>query len=95
MIGAPPSIGLPGPLRTRPSSLGRDVDLGDLLEEADLGLVDVDALRALEDLDDGDVAARSRGPARCARSPSGIVIATISLYATRSDVLDEESGPVT
>ena len=36
--------------------LGRDLDLGDLFEEADRRAVDVDALRALEDLDDRDVA---------------------------------------
>ena len=62
--------------------LGRDVDLGDLFEEADLGLVDVDALRALEDLDDGDVAGDLEHLAASARVPSGIRIETISLYAT-------------
>ena len=44
------------PIQDAAEQLGRDVDLRDLFEEADLSLCDVDALRALEDLDDGHVA---------------------------------------
>ena len=47
---------LAGAVEHAAEQLGRDVDLRDLFEEADLVSGDVDAARALEDLDDGDVA---------------------------------------
>ena len=67
----------------------------DLFEEANLGRVDVDALRALEDLDDGDVTRDLEHLARLRRDPSGMRMATISLYATPCTLFTNTSGPVT
>ena len=42
MTGAPPSMGSPTPLRIAAEHVAGDVELGDLAEEADAGLVDVE-----------------------------------------------------
>ena len=70
---------LAGAVEHAAEQLDRDVDLGDLFEEADLGLGDVDAVRALEDLDDGRGRRRPRAPGRSGARRPACRIETISL----------------